>query len=142
MNKRLLIMLAAAGLVGLSLQAAEKKAAKEKKIKQSFDLRLINFTADEFYRVKVSDSGKKVKDLYDGRINDQSYIMLKRINRKNLPLNVSVWESADETEPTELTIEDVKREDIKVEPKDLWVLYRDDAGDLQITEANPQPKAE
>src|SRR3990172_4797077 len=135
MNKRVIVMLAVAGLMGMAQAAAEKKAGKEKKakteqkekkIKQSFDLRLINFTPDTFDRVKVVDSSKKAKTFYDGRLNDQSYIMLKKVNRKKLPLTVSVWESAGARESTDLLVEDVKSEDIKVEPKDLWSLYRDD----------------
>jgi len=125
--------------IGLLVLANMIQAYDVKKIR----LRLMNFTSDEFYNVRITDTPQKEEDkeklFFDGKLEDQGYIELKDVNTRRLPLNIAVYEDGTE-EPTELLIENVRSEGIRVEPNDLWVLYRDDKGQLQITEVDKQNK--
>ncbi len=99
----------------------------------AFEMRFINFTGDSFPNVKITDANKRV--LFEGSMQSQSYEVLKRVSRKRAPLTVSVTGELPGRE-VDLSIEDEGPLQIRVEKGDMWAMYRDASGVLQITEVN------
>ncbi len=107
-------------------------------------LTLGNFTAQDFI-IRVATNKKVV--LRDNFIlDDQHYTDLGIITKDELPLMVRVWNKGEQNLDensllSEFIIEDVPRADIYVNTSDVWLMYSDENGDLQITNMADQSLA-